>query len=156
MNQEIIERLVIDKASGELSPDAAALLDAWLGREPAALAQAANIDETLRLAKRALAGAEDHAVLRPQFRSPAWLRWTVGMAACFLAGLGLGLLPLRPPMVPPPPGAFATVPDAGFWLARRLHVSGSTISVQSSKFNGQGSRWIWKSPVTKPQFEASS
>ncbi|MGA2175017.1 MAG: hypothetical protein ABSH38_08565 [Verrucomicrobiota bacterium] len=149
MNQEIVERLVIDKASGELTPDAAALLEAWLEREPGAKAGAAEIDETLRLAKRALGGAEEHAVLRPKFRSPAWPRWAAGMAACFLAGLGLGLLPLRQPTVAPPAENFATVNDAGFWSARRLHVSSSTSKVQ-------GSRLIWKSPVTKPQLEASS
>jgi anti-sigma factor RsiW len=149
MNQEIIERLVIDRASGELTPDTAALLEDLLGREPAAQAEAAKIEETLRLAKRALAGAEDRAVLRPSFRSPVWVRWAAGMAACFLAGLGLGLLPVRQRAVAPPAPVFATASDAGFWSARRLHVIGSNFKVQ-------GSRLIWKSPVTKPQWEASS
>jgi len=149
MNQEIIERLIIDKASGELPLDTAALLDAWLVCEPGAKAEAVKIEETLRLAKRALAGKVEHTLLRPKFRRPVWLRWAAGMAACFLAGLGLGLLPLRHPTQTPPAEYFAEANDAGFWSARRLHATGLTIKVQSSKL-------IWKSPVTRPQLEMSS
>jgi len=149
MNQEIIERLVIDKASGELTPDTAALLDDWLRHEPGAKAEAAEIEETLALAKRALAREEEKAILRPKFRHAAWLPWAAGMAACFVAGIGLGLLPLRQPMLKPPVANFAAAPDAGFWSVHRLQMTGPAAKVQ-------GPRLIWKSPVRKPQLEASS
>jgi ferric-dicitrate binding protein FerR (iron transport regulator) len=148
MNQEIIERLVIDKASGELTPDAAALLDDWLRREPGAKAEAAEIEETLALAKRALIHEEEKAILRPKFRRPAWLPWAAGMAACFVAGLALGLLALRQPTLKPPVENLAAAPDAGFWSARRLQMTSPAAKVQ-------GPRLIWKSPIRKPQLEAS-
>jgi anti-sigma factor RsiW len=156
MNEEIIERLLIDKASGELPADASALLDAWLAREPDARAQARQIDDTLRLAKLALAGPAETALLRPRFQPPAWFRRAALMAACFAAGLGLGLFLLRQPALAPPAASFAAASDAGFWSSSRLRASSSITGAPGAKFSAQGARLIWKSPVTRPQTETSS
>ncbi len=54
MNTETMERLLIDKRLGELPPDTAQLLDAYLAVNPDSAALAAEIDTILKLAGRAL------------------------------------------------------------------------------------------------------
>jgi hypothetical protein len=169
MNQDILERLVIDKCSGELSPDAAALLEAWLNREPGAKENAAKIEETLRLAKRALHEAEEPEVARPRFNRSRWLPLIAALAACFAAGLFFGGLvlrqselppapesspyytalgwPSRPPFLPPPAEGPAPVAEAGFWSQRRWQASGP-------KWSPSQPLWEWTSPVREPQLRA--
>ena len=62
MNNEVLERLLIDRAAGELPPDVEELLEAHLEQDPMARNEAAEIGETLRLA---LAGQPASEVLLP-------------------------------------------------------------------------------------------
>jgi anti-sigma factor RsiW len=123
MNQENVERLIIDRALGELNPDAAALLDDWLAREPRMKADAAKIEETLALARSVLSTTKEQPIVqRSKSIRPVWIPWAVGMAACFVVGVGVGILPSRQPTPKEAPEnvKVALAQDAGFWSARRL------------------------------------
>ena len=153
MNNEVLERLVIDRAAGELSPDVAELLKAHLQQNPAAGKEAAEIGETLRLARLALVGQPMVAlpVVRPSWRVPTWA-W--GMAACFVCGLSLGIFAVRGRNEPPrittsitsqKTSEIKTADESGFWSARRFRAGLLPFTVKA------GSRIIWKSPVRKPE-----
>ena len=153
MNNEVLERLLIDSASGELAPDVAELLEAHLQQNPAARKEAAEVGETLRLAQLALAGQPSAAlpVVRPSWRVPTW---ALGMAACFICGLSLGILGMRGRNEPPritasirsqEMSAVKTVAGSGLWSARRFRAGLSPSAVAA------GNRIIWKSPVRKPE-----
>jgi hypothetical protein len=169
MNPEILERLLIDRASGELSPDVVALLAAYVSTDSESASQAAQINETLDLAKQALA-------LRPQSALPSarfacqssiplsgscahwWTsRWAYGMAACFAGGLALGLLASRDtPRSPaeeflsknPVPNKAAAV-ETTFWTPQRLYPR------HPAAVTNNNSRLIWKSPVRKPEIQST-
>ncbi|MGP8199204.1 MAG: anti-sigma factor family protein [Limisphaerales bacterium] len=152
MKSDVLERLLIDRAAGELAPDVEELLEAHLEREPAARREAAEIEETLRLARLALAGQKvvELPETRPAWRAPSWA-WA--MAACFVCGLLLGIFALRGRIatlaiasVPSQPSpAMTTADESGFWSARRLRAGLSSMNVKTEN------RVIWKSPVEKPQ-----
>lgn len=155
MNADTLERLLIDRAEGQLPPDVRELLDDHLQREPSARREAAEIDETLRLARLALADEKVVALPSPRkgWRIPttAW-----PMAACFLGGLFLGLLTLparsvnRPIAIAAPPQivAAATPPiftqNSSFWSVSRLRTESSTVLPRTD-------RVVWKSVFKKPE-----
>jgi anti-sigma factor RsiW len=165
MNAETLERLLIDRAAGELPPDTIELLDAWLEKEPELAALARRTDETIRLAKQVL-GAPRPVRLPPlktmtvspgrRQRSIAqrWRGdWVYGMAACFTAGLVAGLLVLREMPVPVTQpqalnaGAVAQAPrvESEFWSVQNLR------TVNRNAPPGVHSQLIWDSPVRKPE-----
>jgi hypothetical protein len=166
MNTETLERLLIDRASGELPPDTAALLDAYLKSTSQAAGIAAVTDETLLLAKQALAPSSEPVLPPPSFdrplrileheNKPDWrlAQWACGMAACFIGGLVLGSFLMRaptPPALRTPVVANQTVAQAapaqnGFWSISRLHEAASSATPAAPK-----DRLIWESPVKKPQ-----
>ena len=152
MKNDVLERLLIDRAAGELSPDVQELLESHLEHEPAARREAAEIEETLRLARLALAGEKVVAlpVPQPSWRVPSWA-WA--MAACFVCGLSLGIFGARDRSAAP---RTASVPsretvaatpadETSFWSARRLRAGMSPVTVKSEN------RVIWKSPVERPE-----
>jgi anti-sigma factor RsiW len=151
MKSDVLERLLIDSAAGELSPDVKELLEAHLQQEPAARREAAEIGETLRLARLALAGQPAVALpaSRPFSRVPLWA-WA--MAACFVCGFSLGIFAVRGwsalPRTASVPGretaAIMTADESGFWSARRLRAGLSPVTMKTEN------RVIWKSPVEKP------
>jgi len=145
MNDDILERLIIDRCSGELEPDANALLAAWLERDPAAQARAKRIEETLRLARRILEEEPEPTMLRPSFRPTAWVPQWAGVAASFAAGLGLGWLALHRPSATQPPAAAipAGAVDSSFWT-RRPAPARSQTSVSPHLV------LQWTSPVKEP------
>jgi anti-sigma factor RsiW len=152
MKSDVLERLLIDRAAGELSPDVEELLEAHLQQEPAARTEAAEIEETLRLARLALAGQKVVALpgSQPSWRVPSWA-WA--MAACLVCGLLLDIFAVRGrstlPRTASVPGgetaAITTADESGFWSARRLRAGLSPVTVKS------GNRLVWKSPVEKPE-----
>jgi len=98
MNPETLERLLIDRACGALSDDVNELLDDHLAGRPEL---AAEIDETVALARRALQPARAVQLPPPRYArgaSQAWRVpvWAVGMAACFVAGLAASRWTARP------------------------------------------------------------
>ncbi|MGH7967936.1 MAG: hypothetical protein ACREIC_04330, partial [Limisphaerales bacterium] len=94
MNSDVLERLLIDHDAGELSPDVEELLENHLRQDPAARSKAAEMSETLQLARLALAGEPLIALPR---RQPAWSigTWAWGVAACLLCAGLLGLFAIR-------------------------------------------------------------
>jgi anti-sigma factor RsiW len=153
MKNEVLERLLIDRAVGELPPDVAELLGAYLLRDPAARKEAAQIGETLRLARLALAGQPEVRLTAPK---PSWLapNWAWRMAACFVCGLSIGIFTMRgrnePPRViaaiPSQPVAAKTIVDEpGIWSASRFRAALPSVAVKAED------RIIWKSPVRKPE-----
>ena len=148
MNQEIFERLVIDKFSGELTPDVAALFDDWLNRQPAAKTEAARLEQTLQLARRALLEGDEPALVRQRFRPVAWLPRMAALAACFAAGLAVEWFALRQPALPPPLAAMATpLADSSFWSRRNWEAL-----AQKSPLSQPLLRWT--SPVREPQLRS--
>ena len=99
IDREILERLLIDRALGELSPDAEALLEDYLAREPEASEEAEEIARAADLARRALTPSEevDSHPLPPLLLYGRWrILWRAGvraaaLAACLLIGVGVGL-----------------------------------------------------------------
>jgi len=152
MKSDVLERLLIDRAAGELAPDVEELLECHLQQEPAARREAAEIGETLRLARLALAGLPAVALpaVRPSWRAAPWA-WA--MAACFVCGLSLGIFAARGrgelPRAASAPSretaAMAAADEPGFWSARRLRAGLPPAAVKA------GSWIIWKSPVQKPE-----
>jgi anti-sigma factor RsiW len=152
MKSDVLERLLIDRAAGELSPDVEELLEAHLQQDPAARREAEEIGETLRLARLALAGQTIVALpgLRSSWRVPSWA-WA--MAACFVCGLSLGIFGARGrsalPRIASIPSretaAITTADESGFWSARRLQAGLPPVGVKVEN------RVIWKSPVEKPE-----
>ena len=153
MNKEVLERLLMDRAVGELPPDVEVLLEDHLDEHPEARKEAVAIGETVRLARQALAGQP--AEVLPA-REPAWYRpsWAWGMAACFVGGLCLGLLGARGGKTQPAVSAslpngdrpmVTTVSEPGFWSARRFRVGLSASSTKTER------PVIWKSPIRKPE-----
>jgi len=143
----------MDRVAGELSPDMEELLEAHLQQNPAARKEAAEIGETLRLARLALASQPVVAlpVPRPYWHVPKWA-WQ--MAACFVCGLLLGIFAMRgrnepvrvTASIPGNPMASITTPDdSGIWSARRFRAGLSPASVKAEN------PIVWKSPVRRPE-----
>jgi len=140
MKQEILNRLLIDRSLGALAPDVAALLEAYLEREPADSEAAAEIEEAVRLARKALEGGP--AVQLPPLkmlplpeqppaehrRRRAW--WPAELAAALVLGIGLGFLAFHPGepaqvKIQPPAAAVRvetadSAPPDAFWSVKRL------------------------------------
>jgi hypothetical protein len=166
MNQEILERLLIDRASGELTPDVSALLKHCLAREPALALAAKETEEALRLAKQAMTLPVAPRLPEPGFRKVAMLvyprefsarrqapLWALGMAACFLGGLLSGGILLSGRQLPSAPEIAAqtsviakTAPaQSGFWSIDRL------VAKDAAARPVAASPLIWKSPVRTPE-----
>ena len=153
MNSDVLERLLIDHEAGELSPDVEQLLEHHLRRDPMASQEAAEIAQTLRLAKRALAG---EPVVALPGRRPALLfnSWAWGVAACVACAGLLGAIALRERPSSPrfatsfPVQQIAVAPRAeepGFWSARRFR------SALTSPRSKDDLRLVWTSPVRTPE-----
>jgi anti-sigma factor RsiW len=137
MKIETLEPLLLDHALGELRPEVAALLEAYLAQNPAAAARAGALSETLALARRAVAPASetpralDLARLRREqrfARSLAFRTELLRLAACLALGLGLGwFLAARRPApaaapvaVAPLAPAVTVAPPVRFWSVTRF------------------------------------
>jgi len=137
MRPETLERLLIDRAVGELSDDVNELLDAWLAGPPNAGVEFA---ETVALAQQALRPAKPVVLPPPTYsakRHVTWRVpvWAVGMAACFVAGLAVARLGSHPPQL-----AKAEPP------ARVAQAAPSSPAAPHVEV-------IWKSPVRMPEIK---
>lgn len=131
MNLELLEPLLRDRALGELSPAVAALLDAHLASDPAAARRAAELADTIRVARTAAAiplepprRPLDLARLHGQSAIPRTTgRRTevLALAACLALGLAGGWLFRASRTVATPPTVIAVVtpratePSGHFW-----------------------------------------
>jgi hypothetical protein len=105
MKQEILDRLLIDRALEALTPDVAALLDAYLEQEPQQAPAAEEFRTAVRLAR--LAAPPAPAVPLPPLKlapmpeaRPARLDlwrawWPAELAAAFVLGIGLTFWAVR-------------------------------------------------------------
>ena len=167
MNPDTLERLVIDRAMGELSPDVAALLEAHMKLHPQVADEVRQIEETLVLAERSFQGASQPVLPPPSFDSdvlkfpkaptPAalWLRMAPGLAACLIAGvlLGSGLVQhrdiRRSSQSATTSHLLVSTPldESAFWSIHRLRP-------QHLADAGLGRPKVsWKSPTQRPEIE---
>lgn len=140
MNPEILDRLLIDRACGSLSPDSGALLEAFLDKESASARTAEEIEAAVRLVK--LASPRVEALPLPPLKlvtmpepvqapAPRRRQWRLEeIAAVFLLGVGLGFCVLRvgewgksqpersPSLAGGQPGEPVAAPS--FWSRQRL------------------------------------
>lgn len=153
MKPESLEGLLIDRALGELSPEVAELLNAYLSANPAAAEQAAAWTETWRSAVRATAFDVD-ARLQPlpkhKSRGRNFWNWRVRrtellrLAACLIIGVtaGWGLFAARVERAQAP--AVATQPSR-LWSVNRLKEVYSRPSAR--KHRAERHRLLWGSPL---------
>lgn len=162
MNQETLERLIIDRAFGELPPDVETLLDAYLANDPAQAACTREISQTLSYAQEAMKPRQPVAlpplkvtplrtpqkVTRISFR----LLQPARMAAAFALGLGLGLVVWhRSAPVQVQPGAFASASPKAESAPSTIWSADRWINLETKGPSPRTPRLSWSSPVKKPQ-----
>jgi anti-sigma factor RsiW len=149
MTSDQLESLLLDRALGELPPAVVALLEEHLARDAAAARRAAELAETMHLARVASPSPSLPATPRPldvqrlrqlQALDSASRQRSefYRLAASLAIGLGLGWF-VRPPSPPPPLtvsplASYAPAPEeprSTFWSITRLagnHRRGATFS----------------------------
>lgn len=153
MKPESLEGLLIDRALGELSPQVAELLEAYLQANPIAARQAAAWTETWRSAVRATAFDVDARLQPlPKLKSHGRNSWNwrarrtelLRLAACLIIGVtaGWGLFAAQVERVPA--SAVATQPSE-FWSVNRLKEIYSRPSAR--KHRPVRHRLLWGSPL---------
>lgn len=156
MNNEALERLLIDRDAGELSPDVEDLLEEHLRRDPFARREAAEMSETLRLARLAFAG--EPALALPTRQRRQRIDFSVlGVAACVLCAGLVGVFAIRErhessrsaeTTLPRQVAAMPAADESGFWSARRLR---SHLASSRAKDTTQV---LWTSPITRPELSS--
>ncbi len=93
MKPEIVERLAIDRALGELNEDAAALFDMYLAEHPEAQERARRMSDTCTQTRRAIDRRTQEADIRsPSSRiRPHWVHWTRAGRVAALVAISLGI-----------------------------------------------------------------
>lgn len=171
MDGEVLDRLLMDRALGGLSPDVEVLLAAYLEQTPTAAARAGDYNAAADAARRVLRG--DGPATLPPFpavrlhrvaearRRLRLVRHVAGLAAALVLGVGLGagLFRAQAPRggtVTPVGGdrPFAAAderPATGdFWSAARLYERARHMRQTRS------ARWIWDSAVSRPRVGGES
>ncbi len=168
MDDETLERLMLDRGLGALPTDCDTLLEAYLETRPDAAAACQRIEETICSARIALTQAP--AERPPEFPAERLLRaqrgnrtWNIarritGIAAAIALGFAAHALWFhRAPSLSQPrdllvaahvgsePGPPGSSDEAGFWSARRLYQRAAGARQQTGK------NLIWHSPVSFPQ-----
>jgi hypothetical protein len=168
MKQEILERMLMDRSLGVLSPDVDALLSAYLENEPSRAMQAADIEESVALARQLL--AKPPAVWLPPLKIapltsratnealPSRQMWWVGLAASFVLGLSLAALTLNTDSVESPKTLASVEPAtpvstvssderaaSGFWSVKRL------AALDSKRPAANPQRPSWPNPIRRSQ-----
>ena len=179
MKPELLETLLLDRALGELSPEVTALLDAHLAQHPDAARRAAELADTLQLA-RAVSDTPAEAPHRPldverlrrtyRAQQSATRRYeALRLAACLALGLGLGwlarapqphveiaaALPHHAPVATPassPVSAPTAASPAGFWSVARL-VAEERSQPASDDHRENRDELRWTSPTKQPQLK---
>lgn len=142
MKPDALESLLLDRTLGELTPETAALLEAYLAQNPAAAARAAEYGAAWQIARTATATTagqprpfDGNYLRRHQRAQQMAARRTefLRLAACLAIGLGLGWLgkanytatapaPVTSPAVvatPAAPGSSTASPHR-FWSVARF------------------------------------
>jgi anti-sigma factor RsiW len=169
MNDETLERLLLDRALGALDADVEALLAAHLAGDPAAARRAAAFNDAAALARQALPPGPRDAPPALSFgqleridrvrRQLVRIRTVGGMVAALVLGVGVGAwltrtalspLPSAPPprIVQTPTGASHEAADdgAGLWSQRRWLAARA-----NQQQDDRPARLIWESPFARPR-----
>jgi len=132
MNEDVLERLLIDRALGALEPDVMVLLDGFLSGAPQAAREAQELQTLVTSAAEAVREPVRTPAL-PQLRRtvfrPLWTSQWLAQTAAFLAGAVLTalLLPSRSaPSAPPAPESVQA--DTG----TRLFAAPASVSPRNS------------------------
>jgi hypothetical protein len=179
MDSETLERLLLDRSFGELHPDAAALLDAYLAGRSADQEIASHIARTVQATKltlgdEALPRIKPFPTQRLMREAIAHRRWQLAsritrLAACVLIGIGIHSAWMRHSSVlnrsPTPsnsnqfadnsqPVQIAPAPassdDAGFWSVKRVYERVGQPRRDTRR------RVIWDSPLSTPRLGDST
>lgn len=171
MDANVIERLLIDRSLGELSPDVEALLQAHLDSHPGDARLAKEIGDTIARAREALRGAGTEATIAlppapfagadfAEGRRASWRAWARRLSAAALIALAFWLGGRGTPAVPQPGpngegNAFheqraPRAPASGFWSATRLRES------VAGRRSAHPVRIKWPGPMTRPRIGESS
>ena len=165
MKQEILERLLMDRALGGLPPDIAALVDAYVEKDPAQRPFRESVNDCVRLAARAFPkpGAAELPPLKlaPMPGSnPVWADRRAGwrileMAAAFVLGIGLTwwaihrgptttrepqadqLAAAHPPVAPGSPSAFWSLNRLANYSTSPQHASPRRVTWEILMHNTQ-------------------
>jgi len=165
MDNETLDRLLMDRALGGLSADVEALLAAYLAQVPDAATRAGEFQTAADAARRVLRSdrstVPQPAVMRWQEvertrRRLRMLRQGLWAAAILILGVGLGLMWPRTDYHSGTLGASATARNEAalpperrligdFWSAPRLYQQARRAAVPTH------TRLIWHSAVNRPQ-----
>ena len=161
MNRDIIERLAMDRAAGQLSEDACALFEAYLGEHPEQELWARQMHDTYAATERTFRDkasppqsrafrARPDTPIRSTARPPAMLRWAAVIAVAFLFGAGAGRLSRQPQLKTefvsgsersPYRTGLISEPSDGFWGKKVVAITQGT----SRKLRSQGPRaGLWQ------------
>lgn len=144
MDDDTLERLMIDRALGALPADTEALLAAYIEHQPQAAGAALGVtglDQTISLARQALAAAAPPVLTLPRFPKAKFARTqrmrrfrlaavqAAALAACVLLGFGVGGFGSQTPSPSPPERAQLLErpqPVATVTIRPRAETTGST------------------------------
>jgi len=170
LDSETLERILLDRSVGELSPDVEALLFAFLADNPQMAQMAKQADQTANMAHRAL--RLDHADKVADLPPPAFLHkrstrkrrrllpalQTLAVAAVIVMAFWLGRQttpqPLhRPTLVQSRVDQHLETPvdsQGGFWSVARLQ------RAYSSRPSSNHRMIQWPAPLRRPRFGGQS
>jgi anti-sigma factor RsiW len=98
MKSDVLERLLMDRALGQLGPDVEALLADYLANNPAAAAQAQELQDVVDAATEAVRPTAPALELPNQIHRLMWrhrAEQVFAVAASFVVGVGITALVLR-------------------------------------------------------------
>lgn len=170
LSNEQLERMAIDRRLGELSEEAALLLDAYCAQNPDAAGILVEINESLSLAGAALSTSnemeEDDPLPAPKFllaaEEPLKFRrimdglagFSIAAAIAIMAWIGFGVSSTapgqsQPEIVAEVPAQDAETSSTGFWSlsALRQDLSNPGTTTHSPTFK-------WTGPITRPKIGA--
>jgi len=150
MKPDILERLLMDRALGRLDPDAEVLLTDYLANDPAAAAQARELQETVSLATEVMRRPTSAVEMPTQIHQLVWRHRTervLALAASFVIGMGLTALVIRanprlgstvavspPPMARIQPALVKSqIESLPFWSNQRIYLLASAAAANSKE-----------------------
>lgn len=165
MDREVLERLLMDRALGALTPDVVAVLDAYVAVDAAAAARAREFDAATLAARQVLGPAMAEVPPFPAVRLAridrtrrqlVLVRNVAGLAAAIVLGVMVGAWGFRragpvagPTAVKASPQT-AEVENGGFWSRDRW-----LAAAQAARPSGHAAL-IWESPVERPRLRGES
>jgi anti-sigma factor RsiW len=163
MNEQALEKLLMDDALGALSPEASELLAEYVRANPGAESESKHWRAIANSARRALDAPQSASL--PEFRLRQFrlvdtrriLGYGLATAAATAIGIGIGRFlpaerPVGSPMALVVPAGFARASESSgagdFWSSQRLLASAA------SAHRSSGRPLLWTSPAKEPTLGA--